>query len=271
MPISIDWQPDREATEMYERILVPAILGPFAQTLVDWAALRSGDWVLDVGCGTGAATRAAAEKVGRFGRVVGIDCSSAMLDVARTIPQKAGKPIEWQKADVSQMALPSRVFDVVLCAQSLQYIPDRGQALSEIRRVLRPGGHLALSAWCERRLSPYFDALIEAISEHIGADTAGSFQAGLDLADGQKINQMLLDAGFRSILINVNRLNFALPDLDEFVPQYIRTTAMFADYQAATKPAQAAVVAAVKEKLEKRLDGGSGEISFQSHFARASV
>jgi ubiquinone/menaquinone biosynthesis C-methylase UbiE len=85
MATSTQWQLARAAAERYEQILVPAILGPVARMLVEWANLRHGETVLDVGCGTSAAARYAAEQVGPTGRVVGVDINAGMIEVARSL------------------------------------------------------------------------------------------------------------------------------------------------------------------------------------------
>ena len=79
MAISTEWQLAREAAQRYEQILVPAILGPAARALVDWSALKGDETVLDVGSGTGAAARYAAELVGSSGRVIGSDVDAGMI------------------------------------------------------------------------------------------------------------------------------------------------------------------------------------------------
>ncbi|MEJ2158430.1 MAG: methyltransferase domain-containing protein [Desulfobacteraceae bacterium] len=107
MEISKQWQLARGAAERYERILVPAILGPAAQALVDWTGLRDGESVVDVGCGTGAAAQGAAKKVGPKGRVAGVDLNPGMIDVARSIPPNSGAPIEWFEDNAGPVFQPS--------------------------------------------------------------------------------------------------------------------------------------------------------------------
>ena len=95
MATSKQWQLARDAAERYERILVPAILGPAARSLVEWANLRDGERVADIGCGTGAATRLAAEKVGASGRVAGVDVNAGVINVAQSVAPVRGAAIEW--------------------------------------------------------------------------------------------------------------------------------------------------------------------------------
>lgn len=105
MATSVQWQLAHDAAVRYEQILVPSILGPFARALVDWAQLPAGDTVLDVGCGTGAAARAAAEHVGLAGSVTAIDVNPGMLDVARSLPPVRGAaPLARQAAVVADVA-----------------------------------------------------------------------------------------------------------------------------------------------------------------------
>ena len=89
------WQLSAEAAELYERYVARHILGPWAPLLVDIADVGVGERVLDVACGTGVVARAAAERVGSAGRVIGVDLNSGMIAVARSLPIRVGASIEW--------------------------------------------------------------------------------------------------------------------------------------------------------------------------------
>src|SRR5690606_7762821 len=172
MATSVQWQLAHDAAVRYEQILVPSILGPFARALVDWAQLPVGDTVLDVGCGTGAAARAAAERVGPAGSVTAVDVNPGMLDVARSLPPVRGAPITWREGSAYQLPLPDRSVEHVICAQTLQFLETPGLALAEMHRVLKAGGRVALSVWCPIRENPYFHALVDAVAHYIDPDTA---------------------------------------------------------------------------------------------------
>jgi ubiquinone/menaquinone biosynthesis C-methylase UbiE len=112
-----------------------------------WIAGRGLGRVLDVGCGTGNLAPALAEWGASVDAYVGIDLSPGMLGIAGAKLGAGG----WPGAAVagSALALPvaTASFDTALCASNLHYWPDAGAGLSEIRRVLRPGGRLLLVDW----------------------------------------------------------------------------------------------------------------------------
>ena len=142
-----------------------------AQTaLLAAAVLRGGERVLDVACGTGLVSFAAAHAVGPAGDVLGVDLSGGMVDAARQhAVQRGVSNAAFVRMDAESLALPDASFDVALCALGLMYVPDPEQALREMRRVLRPGGRLVVAVWGERARcgwAPLFEIVdAEVVSE----------------------------------------------------------------------------------------------------------
>ncbi len=115
------------------------------------AALAPGEAVLDVACGTGIVSMAAAAAVGPRGSVVGVDLSARMVDVARQHARdRRARNATFARMDAQALELPDAGVDVVLCALGLMYMPDPLAALREMRRVLRPRGRAVLAVWGER-------------------------------------------------------------------------------------------------------------------------
>jgi Methyltransferase domain len=140
------WQVAGTAAEVYEKELVPAVFAPWAPIVVDLAHPRKGDRVLDVACGTGIVARAAADRVGPNGRVVGVDLNPGMLKVARatwSTGSRSGMSAEWHEASADNLPFPDASFDIAYCQLGLQFFADRAAALGEMRRVLAGGGRLA--------------------------------------------------------------------------------------------------------------------------------
>jgi ubiquinone/menaquinone biosynthesis C-methylase UbiE len=105
-----------------------------------------GERVLDIGCGSGAATRTLARRVVPGGRVVGLDASAALLKVARELAEEAGlgESIEFKVGDGRALPFPDASFDCVLAATTLSHVPDPERALAEMVRVTRPGGRVGV-------------------------------------------------------------------------------------------------------------------------------
>jgi ubiquinone/menaquinone biosynthesis C-methylase UbiE len=126
-------------------------LAPARDRLLQCAALEPRERVLDVACGTGLVSFAAAAAVGLLGRVIGVDLSGAMVDAARAHADRRGAiNVSFTRMDAEELAFPNASFDVALCALGLMYFPVPARALREMRRVVRPGGRIALAVWGER-------------------------------------------------------------------------------------------------------------------------
>ena len=128
--------------------------GPLAGVqgeLLTLAAPAPGDAVLDVACGTGVVSVAAARAVGPAGRVLGVDLADAMVQASRQRARGLGLgQAAFERMDAEQLQLPDASFDLALCALGLMYVPDSDSALRELHRVLRPGGRVVLAVWGER-------------------------------------------------------------------------------------------------------------------------
>jgi SAM-dependent methyltransferase len=114
------------------------------EVTVDLAHINLGDTVLDVGCGTGAVTMPAKLRSRPQGQVIGIDPAPEMIAEARRKADRAGLAIDYRVAATEALPFPDATFDVVLSSLMMHHLPEdlKPRALDEIRRVLKPNGHL---------------------------------------------------------------------------------------------------------------------------------
>lgn len=205
----------------YERYFVPAIGAPLATDLVRLAALRPGERVLDVACGTGVVARFASRQVGDGGTVAGLDVNPGMLAVARSATPP-GMRITWHEASAESMPLPTGSFDAVLCQMGLQFVPDKHAALREMWRVLAPGGRLLLNV--PGPAPRPFAIMAEALARHVGAEAAGFVKHVFSLYDTSELRHLVSGAGFRDVSVQSDTRLLRLPPPEEFLWQYVHST-----------------------------------------------
>ena len=112
--------------------------------IFDLLAVQAGETILEVGCGTGGAVRALASQVGQQGRVIGIDASATMIAEAEKRAAGVDLPIEFRVADAHALPFPDNSFDGCYADGVFEILPDPRRALTEMVRVLRPGGRLVI-------------------------------------------------------------------------------------------------------------------------------
>lgn len=231
-------------------------------------AIQPAERVLDVGCGTGAAMRFAAHSVGPEGSVHGVDVSGAMLECARATLAETGATIELRTGDALELPIGGGAYDVVLCAQTLQFLPNRSGAIEEMRRALRRGGRVGVSTWAAIEGSPYFRSVVGAIERHIGSEAARGVGDGFGLSSPEVLRALLAGGGFESAEVDEIAFELLLPEPAEFVPRHLAATSAAPAWAEAPEEARRAVVATVGLELEGYLAHGALRIPFRTLVGR---
>jgi SAM-dependent methyltransferase len=165
-------QVSAEAAELYERFFVPALFDQWPTRLLDLAQVAAGQEVIDVGCGTGVLARAAYDVVQPSGHVTGIDLNAGMLAVAHRIAPE----VTWTHAPAETLPLENDSVDRVVSQFALMFCAAPA-AVSEMARVLRPGGRVCVATWAELSESPGYAAMVRLLRELVGDAPAQALTA----------------------------------------------------------------------------------------------
>ncbi len=112
----------------------------------EYAGIKKGDTVVDLGCGAGNDVFIARSIVGEEGKVIGIDMTEEMIERANNNKEKLGyKNVEFKLGDIENIPLEDNIADVVISNCVLNLVPDKVKAFSEIYRILKPGAHFCIS------------------------------------------------------------------------------------------------------------------------------
>jgi SAM-dependent methyltransferase len=140
------------------------IYGAATEMMLDLAGVQAGSQVLDVAAGTGESTLMTARRVGPKGHVLAADVSASMLNVAAEAARKEGLTnVETRVMHAENLALDTDSFDAVICRIALMLFPNPTKALTEMRRVVKPGGKVAVIVFSAIEKNPYHEIPLEII------------------------------------------------------------------------------------------------------------
>ena len=168
----------------------------------EFAKIKAGDTVIDLGSGTGNDAFIARKIVGENGKVLGIDFTEAMINKARTNAEKLSfNNVEFRLGDIDDMPVTSNYADVIVSNCVLNLVPNKHKVISEIFRVLKPGAHFSIS---DIVLEGSLPAKWKEVAELYAGCVSGAIQKQVYL-------EMIEAAGFKNILMQKEK-EIIIPD-----------------------------------------------------------
>lgn len=166
---------------------------------VERLGLQQGSSVLDVACGTGASAIPAAEIVGPTGKVIGVDLSSNLLELARKKATLRGlNNIDFLEGDMTQLDFSDDYFDAVVCVFGIFFVPDMISLVAEQWRMVKPGGKLAITTWGPDLFEPIYGAF-DAVVKEKRPDLVSEFRPWDRIITEPSVEQLLKDGGAENI------------------------------------------------------------------------
>jgi ubiquinone/menaquinone biosynthesis C-methylase UbiE len=168
----------------------------FGRGTIELLSLPSGSRVLDVCCGAGASALPAAESVGPTGKVIGVDLSQKLLELAGTKATGLTN-IDFELGDMLALRFSNESFDAVVCVFGIFFVPDMQMAVRELWRCVRPGGQLAVTTWGPNLFEPVNDAFWRSIKQ-VRPELHKAFNPWDRITDPASLTKILKEGGVES-------------------------------------------------------------------------
>ncbi|MEP6954654.1 MAG: class I SAM-dependent methyltransferase [Solirubrobacteraceae bacterium] len=226
---------------------------------------READTVLELAAGVGDTGFEAAAILGESGRLITSDFSPAMLDAARRRGAELGLDnVDYQVIDAERIELADDSVDGVLCRFGYMLMPDPAAAFAETRRVLRPGGRVALAVWGAIERNPWIAIAAISLDQrgHIPPPAPPPAPGPFSMANPERVERLLRDAGFSQVRTEELEGRFAFADADEYLGLIADTAGPIAlTLQGLEEADRAAVRADVEDSLRRFATDGGYELS----------
>jgi SAM-dependent methyltransferase len=249
---------------------------PVSEWMIEAARPEPGQRVLELAAGVGDTGLLAAERVRPGGTLVSSDATEAMLDAARARAHELGVDnVEFVRLELEWIDLPTAGVDAVLCRWGLMFALDPEAALTEIRRVLRPGGRLAIAAWDGPENNPWTTVTTRALATlgHIAAPDPSAPGMFILAAPG-RLQELLEGAGFTEVVVDAVDFEARYESLDAYFEEQRDLSRLFGDVVAGLSDADRD---AVRERISDLAapftvaDGGELRMPARSLVASASA
>ena len=177
-----------------------ALLAPVADILLERAAARAGEFVLDIGCGCGTVTLELARRVAPSGRVLGIDVSAPMLEKARN-SAPAGLPVEFALADATVLDFEPMRAGLLFSRFGVMFFADPIRAFSNMRGGMRADARVVFACWRAARENPWSMVPLQQAYKHVPRlpEVSPEDPGPFSFADEARIDSILERAGFASV------------------------------------------------------------------------
>jgi SAM-dependent methyltransferase len=237
---------------------------PVSVWLIDQLGLQPGQRVLELAAGPGDTGFMAAELVSPGGTLISTDGIEPMLDIARERAQTLGVPnAEFKQVDLQWIDLETASVDAALCRWGLMFVADPGASLQEIRRVLKPGGRVALAVWAEPERNPWATIPTRALIELGHVERPDPNAPGMFvLADADRLRGLLEGAGFTDVLIEQVALEREDAGLEHYLQETTDLSQPFAEVRARLTDEQWAEVEARIAELVEPFATDDGSLRF---------
>lgn len=239
-----------ECAEKY--VPLQELLIPFHRALLDEIHPKPGEHAIDVCTGLGEPAMTIATMVAPEGRVVGIDLSSNMTDIAtRNAAKRHLRNVEFLTMDAEMMALPSNHFDLGVSCFGFQIVTNPEAASREIFRVVKPEGRVGFTVWSTADRAPALDVIVGPMLEFAEPDETGYLPTPYELGGPGELAAMLEKTGFENSKEIRTKGNWYAPTVEDYIRMLLEGTPLGHSLSEENTDVQNKVLEKTRSNVEK--------------------